>query len=234
MQKDTQTFIGHLEELRQRIIMCLIILSIGFIGFYFLVPFFLPYFIKPVGRLVFLSPAEAFVSRLMLALYGGIFLSAPFIIFQFWRFVSSGLYPGERNVFVFFLLSSTLLFFTGVFIGFFIVLPVGIKFLMSFGNESVVPMISVRKYISFAGGIVIVFGVVFQMPLIMLFLTRIGLVTPQYLSAKRKEAILGIFILAAFITPPDISTQLLLALPMWGIYEVSIVFSSIASRRRNK
>lgn len=232
MQEKKQTFLDHLEELRYRILMCLAIALFASIGFYFLVPSFLPRFTNPVGKLVFLSPAEAFTSRLLLAFYGGIFLSSPFILFQLWRFLSEGLYQGEKKSFLFFLISSTILFFSGSFIGYFIVLPIGLRFLMAFGSESLVPMISISRYISFTAAFVLVFGAIFQLPLVILFLTRIGIVTPDYLSAKRREAVLGIFIFAALFTPPDVMTQVLLALPMWLLYEISIIFSRMAFKEK--
>jgi len=232
MNEKKLTFLDHLEDLRGRIIKSLIMVLIGMIFSFFFIPFLLPNIIKPVGKLVFISPTEAFTTRIMLAFYGGVFLSSPFLLLQMWIFILSGLRESEKKLLVVFVLISFFLFLFGCSFAYFVILPVGLKFLIGFGTELIVPMITVSRYVSFAGTIVLVFGVIFQMPLIILFLTKIGLVTPYYLSAKRREAILIVFIMAALLTPPDVITQVLMAIPMIFLYETSIIFSKIAQNKR--
>jgi len=232
MNEKKLTFLDHLEDLRGRIIKSLIMVLIGMIFSFFFIPVLLPHIIKPVGKLVFISPTEAFTTRIMLAFYGGVFLSSPFLLLQMWIFILSGLRESEKKLLVVFVLISFFLFLFGCSFAYFVILPVGLKFLIGFGTELIVPMITVSRYVSFAGTIVLVFGVIFQMPLIILFLTKIGLVTPYYLSAKRREAILIVFIMAALLTPPDVITQVLMAIPMIFLYETSIIFSKIAQNKR--
>lgn len=225
------TLVEHLEELRTRTIKSLIFIFIASCGLYAFVDAVLPSLVRPVGRLVFIAPQEAFISRIKIAFFGGLFLSAPFILFQIWRFVSSGLKPDEGKYVLIFAPLSVFFFLIGASFGYFIIVPVGIKFLLGFASDLMEPMITVSKYISFVGILSLSFGTLFELPLVSLFLTKIGLVTPGFLSSKRKQAVVLVFIVAAVLTPPDIITQCLMALPLLVIYEISIVFSRIVYRR---
>jgi len=225
------TLVEHLEELRTGVIKSLIFIIIVSCGLYAFVDKILPNLTRPVGRLVFIAPQEAFISRIKIAFFGGLFLSAPFILFQVWRFVSSGLKPNEGKYVLIFGPLSVIFFLIGASFGYFIIVPIGIKFLLGFASDLMAPMITVSKYISFVGVLTLSFGVIFELPLVSLFLTKIGLVTPQFLSARRKQAVVLIFIAAAILTPPDIITQCLMALPLLIIYEISIIFSKIAHKR---
>ena len=127
---------------------------------------------------------------------------------------------------------SCLLFGAGAGFGYIVVLPLGLRFLLGFGSPAIEPMLSISKYISFVGMLTIAFGIIFQLPLAMVFMTRIGIVTPQTFTAKRKVVIVLIFIVAAILTPPDVITQILMAIPLMALYEVGIIFSRMIYRKK--
>jgi sec-independent protein translocase protein TatC len=225
------SFLEHLEDLRKTVLKSVFFTLFASILAYFLVPYVMPHIVKPAGRLVFTSPAEAFTAGITVALYLGVFISSPYIIYQIWMFVSSGVKEEEKKHLLFFGASSFVFFLCGCLLGYFVMLPVGMKVLLSFGSESVAPMISVGKYISFAGAMTLVFGIVFELPIAILFLTKTGIVTPALLAKRRREAIVIIFIAAAILTPPDVVSQILMAVPLMVLFEISIVFSKMAGKK---
>jgi len=229
------SFIEHLEELRSRIIKCLITIFIFFCLSYSFVKQILGYVVKPVGNVVFTSPQEAFFSYLILSFFIGLFLSSPVIIFQIWRFVSVGLLRHERKYLLICGPISFILFICGITFAFFAILPITVRFLLGFQTDFLQPMISVSKYISFTGMLLLGFGIVFQLPLVILFLTQIGLVKTLTLRRSRKYIILLIFIISAVMTPsPDVFSQLLMAGPLLLFLEVSIWIAVLVERRRLK
>lgn len=225
------TLIKHLEELRNRVIKSVVSVIIASCLLYSFVNIILPNLVKPVGKLVFIAPQEAFIARIKIAFFGGLFLSSPFILYQIWRFVSLALKPNERKYILIFGPLSLIFFFMGAFFGYFIIVPIGMRFLLGFATDFITPMITISRYISFVGILTLSFGVIFELPLISLFLTKIGLVTPEFLSGKRKHAVVLVFIVAAILTPPDIITQGLMALPLLVLYEIGIVFSKFAYKK---
>lgn len=224
------TFTEHLEELRQRLIRSIASVVIASVLIYAFTDKILIFLSKPAGRLVFIAPAEAFITSIKIAIFGGLYISSPFVLYQVWKFISSGLGIREKRNVLLFSIFSFVLFVLGSCLGYFIIVPIGLKFLMAFGTEDLTPMISVGKYISFVTSLSFAFGLVFQLPLIVLFLTKIGVVTPEFLSSRRKYAIVIIFIVAAIFTPPDIVTQCLMAIPLLALYEISIFLSRIARK----
>lgn len=221
------TLIEHLQELRTRIIKSIISIIVISIIFYNFVDRIIPNLVKPVGRLVFIAPQEAFINNIMIAFFGGVFFSSPILLYQIWRFVSCGLKPKERRYILIFGPFSFFLFLLGALFGYFVIVPIGIRFLLGFATEFVSPMISISRYVSFVAGLTLAFGIVFELPLVSLFLTKLGMITPNFLSSKRRHAIVLIFILAAILTPPDVITQFLMAVPLLVLYEVGIIFSKL-------
>jgi sec-independent protein translocase protein TatC len=224
------SLVEHLDELRGRILKALlmflvctvIIYRAGDAIFYFLT--------RPVGTLVFIDPPEAFLTYIRVALWGGFFAAVPFILYQIWAFIVSGLHRHERRYLLVFLPFSVLLFFGGAAFGLIVIIPIGLKLLLSFGTEFMRPMITVSRYVSFVGTLTLAFGIVFQLPIILLFLTRIGIVTPYILQQKRVYAITLIFIVAATLTPPDVISQIAMAIPLMVLYEIGIIFARIGYR----
>jgi sec-independent protein translocase protein TatC len=223
------TLIEHLTELRKRLIVCLATVFICSVICYLVVKKILFFLMAPVGELVFIAPHEAFVAYLKLSLIAGVFVASPIILYQVWRFVSSGLKQDEKKYLIFYVPLSFIFFLGGGLFAYFLILPLGLKFLLGLGTDILKPMISLKYYISFAGMLLLAFGIVFELPLVIMFLTKIGLVTPKVLRKKRKYIVFLIFIIAALLTPPDVITQLLMAGPLILLYEISILLSKFVS-----
>lgn len=222
----------HLEELRKRFIHALIAVGGGAIFSWLYTEKILRILVHPLEtKLVFLSPQEAFITNIKIALFGGIILALPVIIHEGWKFVSIALKEEERKSFLVYGPLAFLLFGGGISFCYFVVLPLGLRFLLGFGRGIMEPFISVDKYISFIIVLLLAFGFIFELPIVMAFLSRRGIITPELLSQKRRVAIVSVFILAALLTPPDVFTQLLLAGPLIVLYEISIWASKLAVRK---
>ncbi len=228
------SFFGHLDELRSRLIKAVVAVVICSCIFYVFIDAILAAIIKPVGQLVFTSPTDAFFSRMILTLFGGFFLSLPFILYHIWAFVSIGLTQKERKHVMFFGPFSFLLFVAGGVFAYFIVIPISLRFLLSFSSRLLVPMIAIDKYITFVGMLILAGGIIFELPLVLVFLTKIGIATPEFLRQKRKHAIVLILIVSAILTPPDVITQILLSVPLIVLYEIGIFFSRLTLKNKEK
>lgn len=225
------TVVEHLEEMRKRIIISLSSILAASIISYLATPQILKFISKPVGKLIFISPYEAFLTSIKIAVFCGIFLSSPVVLYQIWRFVSVGLKPVEYRYIMLFLPFSLLLFLGGAAFALFIVVPYGMRFLLSFATESVIPMLSLGRYVSAVGVLMLSFGIAFQLPIVIAFLSKIGLVTYQTLKQNRKYALLLIFVIAAMLTPgPDIFSQVALAIPLLILYEIGICMAGFVKR----
>jgi len=230
-QDKKKTVIEHLEELRLRIIKCAVFVIAASVICYNFSGKILSIVIKPANRTVFIAPQEAFVAYIKVAFISGILASVPFILFEAWRFISEGLQTREKKYVLLFAPLSLIFFAVGAIFGYGVILPVAMKFLLGFSTEYITPMLSVGMYVSFAGLLIFAFGIMFELPIAALFATKIGLVTPYFLSKRRREAVVIIFIMAAFLTPPDVVTQMLMAVPLLALYEASILFSKLAYKR---
>jgi sec-independent protein translocase protein TatC len=232
MGQKGQTIEGHLGELRQRLIVTLFTIVLATVLCLFFGKELLAFLIRPVGDLVFIAPTEVFITYLKLALFGGIFLSIPVILFESWQYIASGLKPKERKYILVFAPFSLLLFLGGAAFAYLVVLPLGLNFLLGFAPQNIRPMISVAKYVAFATRFLLAFGIVFEVPLMVLFLTKVGLVTPAFLSRNRKYVVLIVFITAAILTPPDIVTQVLLAVPLLVLFEFSLLLARFVKTKK--
>ncbi|MGD9009859.1 MAG: twin-arginine translocase subunit TatC [Desulfobacteraceae bacterium] len=232
-------FTAHLEELRNRLIACFIAVGVGFVAsyafkeklFYILVAP-LKQVMKEGDTLIYTHLPEAFFTFLKTALISGLMLASPIILYQFWMFVAPGLYDREKRLLVPILLLSTLFFVGGALFGYFVVFPFGFKFFLSFATDTIRPMPSMKEYLSFSAKLLLAFGVVFELPLVITFLARLGVVTVDFLKKYRKYAILLFFCCAAILTPPDVVTQVMMALPLILLYEVSILGARIFGREK--
>jgi len=224
MQDRKMSLIGHLEELRRRLIICIVSVLVCSIFSYVYAEKILAILKRPFPHsLVFISPQEPFIITLKVAVFAGIILALPMIIYQAWQFVSLALKQKEKRYLLFYGPFSLLLFLSGASFAYFLAIPVGLRFLLSFGGGSLEPMISINKYLSFITVMILTFGIVFELPLVSLFLVRIGIISPQFLAKNRKVAIIAIFVLAAILTPSiDAFTQIVMAVPLAILYEVSI------------
>ena len=229
MADEKLAFTSHLEELRNRLIICACTVGIGFLGSYFFAEQIFAFLVTPLKEvlppdslLIFTALPEAFFVYLKLSFFTGIFLASPVLLWEIWCFVAPGLYDNEKKYVYPFVISSTLFFTAGVSFGYFIVFPIAFKFFMGYSSDLIRPLPSVKEYLSFSCKMLLAFGVVFELPLFVLFLAKIGIVNEKMLRSQRKFAILGIFIVAALITPPDVVSQVLMALPLIILYEISI------------
>ena len=221
------TLVQHLEELRIRLIKSVVFIFVCSVFVYSYIEDILSFLAKPVGKLIFISPQEAFVVNLKVALWLGLFFSSPFVIYQVWQFISAGLKEGERKYAAIFGCFSFILFVAGCLFGCFVIVPIGIKFLMGSAPGFITPMITLDNYVSFLGTLSLVFGIIFQLPLVIMFLTKIGLISPSFLSRRWREAIVVIFIAAAILTPPDVFTQILMAVPLLILYGLGVALARL-------
>ncbi len=220
---EPQSLMEHLDELRNRLLICIGLIIICTAISYSFVGRIMELITASIGKLYFMSPTEAFWVKLKVAMFSGFYFSLPFLFYQVWRFVEVGLRQKEKRLLLPLSLASFILFSGGAAFCYFLVIPVAVKFLLSYGSASLVPLISVSKYLSFVGCLVFAFGVTFQLPLVMMVLARVGLINNKMLRKFRRFAILGSFILGAALTPtPDMVNQTLMALPIIVLYEISI------------
>ncbi|RLB24995.1 MAG: twin-arginine translocase subunit TatC, partial [Deltaproteobacteria bacterium] len=189
--------------------------------------------VLPEGdKLIFTNLPEMFFTYLKVSFVAGLLAAMPFIFYEIWMFVAPGLYQKEKKFLIPFVISSSILFVGGALFGYFVVFPFGFKFFMSFANEYIKPLPSVKQYFAFSTKLLLAFGLVFELPVATFFLTKMGLVTDVFLRKQRKFAILLIFVAAAILTPPDVITQIMMAGPLLALYEISILVSKLAGRKK--
>jgi sec-independent protein translocase protein TatC len=226
-----RTILEHFEELRKRFFISLAAIAVCSIVSYLFIDSIMKFLIKPLkSQLVFTSPGEAFMMYVGVSLVCGIMLSSPVIFYQIWKFVSFALQKKEKRWLLTYVPVSVVLFALGVLFSYYILLPTGLNYLLKFGGSIVKPMITISNYLSFIMVLLLGSGIVFELPLVILFLAKLGMVTPKGLSKNRAYFIFGAVIAAAVITPgTDAFTQLLLAIPIILLYEISIVVARIAT-----
>jgi sec-independent protein translocase protein TatC len=236
---DKQPFMTHLEELRRRLIACAIAIGIGFVVCYFFKERLFQMLVMPLkasmpagDRLIFTNLPEMFFTYLKTAFLAGALLVAPVLFYEIWMFIAPGLYQKERQFVIPFVVCSTVLFVGGSLFGYFVVFPFGFRFFLGFANDYIQALPSVKQYFSFSIKLLLAFGIVFELPVVVFFLARMGLVSSETLRRKRKYAILLTFVIASILTPPDVITQLMMAGPLLILYEISIVIAKIAGKRR--
>lgn len=234
-------FLDHLEELRWRLIWSLAAALIGAIIGFFAVQRFnvLGILIEPLkpflagGKVHYTSPTDPFFITLKLGIITGLLLAAPIIVYQIWAFLSPALKQEEKRAIVPALYFGLLLFAGGVAMSYYIVLPVTLQFTMSFQTESMTQAIMVKDYLSVVTRLLLAFGFVFELPVVILVLSILGIVTPEFLAAKRRYAIAGIAVLSSVITPGDVITvTVMMMVPLVGLYEVGILLSKMVTRKR--
>lgn len=187
---------------------------------------------KPLD-IININLAGQFTMHLIVSIYAGLIISFPFIIYQLWRFIKPALSPAERKNSRMAVLSVSLLFFVGILFGYYIIVPLTINFLGTYNiSEGVTNTISLDSYIGSLTSVTLASGLVFELPILIIFLTRMGIVTPTFLKKYRKHSLVVIMVVAAIITPPDVISQVLVALPLYILYEVSILLSVRIRRKK--
>ncbi len=229
----------HLEDLRKSLIVSLVAVAVAMTASLFFSDALITIISKPIEHniriLYFLSPYEAFMTKLKVALVFGIVSSSPIIFTQLWLFVSPGLYPKEKKMVIPLVLISICLFACGVSFSYFFVIPFALNFFMSFQTPTLLPLISIGSYISFFLSLVLIFGVIFDVPVLLVGLISLGVLQTSFLSQQRKMVVVLIFIVAAVVTPTvDVFTQCLLAIPLWLLFEISVFVGKRVEKGRLK
>jgi sec-independent protein translocase protein TatC len=230
-------FLGHLEELRWRLLKAVAAVIVCSITAFVFSDRIMRFVAAPLGKIKLhvTEVTGSFSAYLKVALIVGLIASAPIVFYQLWAFVSPGLYRNEKSRVLPLVVISTALFLLGAAFCWWLVLPIALQFLIGFSGDLLSPIITVGSYISFAGMLVLAFGLGFELPVIAYFLGRIGLISSHFLSRGRRYAIVIILIVAGVLTPtPDIATQLLLAVPLYILYEISIVIVRLTGKKEGK
>jgi sec-independent protein translocase protein TatC len=236
------SFLEHLDELRRRIIISLSALIVGFVVAFLFIDRLFAFIMRPLqavlpdgGKLIYTEPTEAFILYMKIAALVGLFLAAPVVLWQLWLFVAPGLYAHEKRFAVPFVLFSTLFFLGGALFSHYVVFPWAWRFFAQFSTDYMEFAPRIAPTFSLYVRMLLAMGLVFEMPTLVLFLARVGLVTPGMLIRNVKYAVLIIFVVAAVLTPgPDVVSQALMAAPMIVLYALSIVIAWIFQRRRPK
>lgn len=229
----------HLDELRTRLIRCVLALLLGMVICLALfqqqlTDIIMGPFMLLEQNMVYTAFAEGFLFQLKIALLGGCVLASPVIIWQIMRFILPALYSNEKKIFFIMTFFGIVLFVGGVCFGYFLVLQPVMETLIRLAGTELTPMITASSYMSFVLGFLIPFGLVFEIPMIVYFLTMVGIINPTMLTKNRKYVLLVVLILAAMLTPPDIVSQLCLAAPMMLLYEIGIQISRFVYKRKQK
>ena len=233
------TFFEHLDELRQRLIVCLSAFFLCLVPAWVYADRLLSWLMVPLVREIpsayFFSPADAFVVKIKVALLAGVLLSSPVVMGQLWLFVTPALYGNEKKALLPLIILTTALFVLGAVFSFYGVIPVTLHFLIGMQNEFMRPMVSVSEYLSFLTSMVFAFGVAFNLPVFILALVASGIVSAKMLNQFQRWAVLVIIILAAALTPgPDIASQLMLAVPLLILFEASVLGAVVLEKMRRK
>jgi len=241
MEDEKIPLTGHLEELRKRIIISLIAVAAGFLasyGFseqiYVLIARPIKPFLKDGNAFIFTGLTEAFFTYLKLSIFSGLILASPVIIYQIWCFIAPGLYKREKRYALPFVLLSSLFFIGGVFFCYFVVFPIACKFFAEFASDYIQMKLSIKDYLSFTCKFLLAFGIIFELPVFILFLAKLGIINHEQLRKNRKIVMLVVFVVAAFLTPPDMVSQVLMAVPLIFLYEISIIIAKIFGKKREE
>lgn len=239
--EDKIPFTGHMEELRKRLIVCFIAVGVGFVASYGFKEQLFEILVRPLvlvmdegDKLIFTGLPEAFFTYLKVSFLTGLMLAAPIILYEFWMFVAPGLYNKERRLLVPILILSSIFFIGGALFGYFFVFPYGFQFFLGFASEHIRPLPSMKEYLGFSSKLLLAFGLAFELPIVITFLAKLGIVSVPFLKKNRKYAVLIFFVFAAIITPPDVVTQIMMAVPMMILYEISILGARMFGKKKEE
>ncbi len=243
MSDDRMPLTSHLEELRRKLIIAGVSWLVAFLACYAYSEPLFDLIAGPVRQalpegtsLVFITATEPFFTYLKIAALAGLLVSLPIIFWQLWSFIAPGLYQHEKRYVVPFVLASSLCFAIGTYFGFSFVFPMAFKVLIEFGTGSgdLNAMLSMGSYLSLSSKLLLAFGLVFELPVVIFFLARMGVVDHKMLARNRKFALLAAFLIGAMLTPPDVFSQTALALPFVVLYEIGIIVARLFGKRRQE
>ena len=239
---------AHLIELRKRLTWVFIVMGIGTAIAFLFVESIYGFLVQPLAdamggestqRLIYTGLTEAFFTYLKVAFFAGVFLTFPILLAQIWMFIAPGLYKNEKNAFLPFLIATPILFFAGGAVVYYGVIPMAWDFFLSFqstGSETALPIqleARVSEYLDLIMTLIFAFGICFQLPVLLTHMGKAGLVSSATLASKRKYAVIFTFVVAAFLTPPDVISQVGLAVPILGLYELSIMLVRMFEKKRH-
>ncbi|MDU7070722.1 twin-arginine translocase subunit TatC [Campylobacter ureolyticus] len=234
-----EDLIPHLVELRKRLFIAAMSVVVGFVVCFLFWENILDFLLAPLegvlppsSNVIFTHPAEAFFTAMKVSFFAGFLLSLPIIFWQLWLFIAPGLYDNEKKYILPFVASATIMFLIGSSFCYFIVLPTAFDFLINFGGDTFTALPRVGEYIGFFIKLILAFGISFELPIITFFLALIGLITDKDLAGFFRYAIVIIFIFAAVMTPPDIFSQFMLAVPLILLYGVSIFIAKTVNPQK--
>ena len=243
------SFADHLTELRSRLIKSIIYIFIFFVISYTFAENIYSFLVQPYAdavkddnlnrRLIFTALQETFITYLKVSFFAAIFIGSPFILTQIWKFIAPGLYKNEKKALLPYLAATPILFLLGGMLVYYLVMPLAIKFFLSFETASHVNSLpiqleaKVNEYLSLIMRLIFAFGISFQLPVLLSLLARVGFVDSQYLKKRRKYVIIIIFVVAAILTPPDPITQIGLGIPLLILYELSILSVKLIEKKKN-
>ncbi len=229
-----QPFISHLIELRNRVLRMVLFILVVFMPLAAYANEVYSYLAEPLLRhlpenstMIAIDVASPFFTPFKLALVASVFISVPYILSQFWAFVAPGLYQHEKRMVLPLLTASTFLFYLGVVFAYYVIFPLVFYFMTTAAPHGVVMMTDISKYLDFVLTLLFAFGISFEVPIVTIILVWLGLTTPADLSEKRPYVIVGAFIIGMFLTPPDAISQTLLAVPIWILFELGLLFSRL-------
>ncbi|HHX74825.1 MAG TPA: twin-arginine translocase subunit TatC [Firmicutes bacterium] len=235
-RSERQTIFGHLEELRKRLLICIFAFVITTIGSFLFVEQLRAIIIRPAGELelVYITPPEALMADLRLAIMAGIVFALPVLVYQLIAFLLPALEKEEKKILIPAVLAVVFFFSLGVLFAYYVVFPFTIRFFLAFATDSLQPLFTISAYLSFAVNFIFAFGIVFQMPLLFFILGYLGIISAEFLRKYRKYAVLVILLVAALLTPPDVFSQMMLGIPLYGLYEVGIWAVAFSQGKRKR
>lgn len=217
------TLVRHLDELRTRLIRSLIAVGLCSGVSYFFIDEIMAFLMRPAGKLYYMQPTEAFFTYFKVALFAGFLLSLPFVLYHVWAFFLPALTPRERALIGVLVPTSAALFLAGLAFSYAFVLPIAIRFFLDFASDTLQPMLSIGRYFDFIVMFLLPFGCIFELPLVIMVLAKLGFISSAFLRQKRRLVILLSFVIGALVSPPDVVSQTMIAVPMVLLYELSVL-----------
>ena len=229
------SFLDHLDDLRKVIVQAAIAFTVAMVVCWFFSGRILDFLVRPlpVESLVFTDPVEAFMVRVRISVVAGLMISFPFILFRVWAFVAPGLFANERKKIFPFVVASSTLFYAGVVFCYLVLIPIVLRFFLGYRTPRLNPLISVNSYFAFVAKLSFAFGIVFQLPIVVLLLSLLGIVTPGLLIRQWRYGVLGIAIAAAVFTPPDVISMTAMGVPLLVLYAASVALAFVVVRKKN-